>query len=134
MILAFFLINGLFTVSARAQSAEVQETIYQDALMTVLAPTLNSATDEYYKTILREMPGFGPSEAKIINIQRPNGDRTAYFLIEIEVAPYLGPHITVGRDRILLELKYGSPPQVLAFEHLEDYPLPEHYRALYLHR
>lgn len=45
----------------------------------------------------------------------------------IEVGPFIGPHITVGKDRISIELSYPGHQKLLKFEHLEDYPLPERY-------
>ena len=70
---------------------------------------------------------------KILNIERPNGNRTSHFIINIEVEPFIGPHITVGKDRISIDLSYPGYQKLLKFEHLVDYSLPDHYKNLYLH-
>ena len=124
--MSFFVLSGTFVFAAVAQDEESENILYNDAIITAISPAVDKAVDDYYKAILKHTPGYGPSYAKIIKIERPNGDRTAYFLIEMEFEPFLGPHITVGKDRVLVELGWGSPPKVLKFEHLEDYPLPEH--------
>lgn len=132
-VMVFFTLSGIWSFAATAQDEESKDTLCNDVIITAIAPAIDKAIDDYYKTIWKYTPGYGPSYAKITNIERPNGDRTAYFIIEVEVEPYLGPHNTVGKDRVLIELGWGDPPKVLKFEHLEDYPLPEHYNDYYLH-
>ena len=133
MLLLIIVISGIFALASGAQDVKPDGTLYQDVIMTALAPTIQKAVNDYYQKILKESPGFDPSLAKITKIERPNAYRTTYFIIEIEAMPYFGPHIETGRDRVTISLKYGQEPEVLKFEHLEDYPLPEHYRYLYVH-
>lgn len=119
--------------AAKQTDEESKEILYQDVIITALSPTIDKAIDEYYQNVLSYLPGYDSSFIKILNIERPNGDRTWHFIITIEVTPYIGPHITVGKDRITLDLSYPGVPEILKFEHLEDYPLPERYKDLYLH-
>ena len=106
--------------------------LYQDVILTALSPTINTAIADYYKTLLTESPLYDSTAIKILNIQRPNGDRTSLFIINIEVKPFVGPHITVGKDRISIKLSYPGLQEILKFEHIKDYPLPERYKYLYL--
>lgn len=125
-ITALFLLSGTFTFAAGAKDGESEDYLCNDVIITALSPAIDKAIGDYYNTKLKYTPVSSVIYSKVTGIERPNGDRTSYFLIDMEIKPYLGPHITVGRDRILLELGYGTPPKVLKFEHLEDYPLPEH--------
>ncbi|SHJ82025.1 Protein of unknown function [Anaerocolumna jejuensis DSM 15929] len=121
-------------VNTTAKQAEEDQTIlYQDVIITALAPTIDKAIDEYYKNVLSYLPGYDSSFIKILNIERPNGNRTSHFIINIEVEPFIGPHITVGKDKISINLSYPGIPEILKFEHVEDHPLPERYKDLYLH-
>lgn len=125
--------NSSVTTMAKQTEEDPQIILYQDVILNALSPTINAAIDDYYKDILTSSPGYSSSFIKILDIKRPNGDRTWYFIISIEVMPYVGPHLAVGKDRITLELSYPGRTKILRFEHLEDYPLPEHYKDMYLH-
>lgn len=117
---------------AKQVEAEPQDILYQDVIITALTPTIDKAVADYYKSIFSETPFNDISSIKILNIERPNDNRTTYFIIKIEVTPFFGPHITVGRDIISIELSYPGIQKLMRFEHVEDYPLPERYKDLYL--
>lgn len=134
-ILAIFItIVAVITIgtSIKAKQVKSQIILYQDVIITALAPTINKAVADYYKKIYSETPAYDISSVKILNIERPNGNRTTYFIIKIEVTPFFGPHITVGRDIISIELSYPGIQELMSLEHVEDYPLPERYKNLYL--
>ena len=138
LILAtFILIVAAITIRtsimANQVKIETQDILYQDVIITALAPTIDKAVADYYKNIFNETPSYDISSIKILNIERPNGNRTTYFIIKIEVTPFFGPHITVGRDIISIELLYPGIQKIMTFEHVEAYPLPERYKRLYLH-
>ncbi|MDF2845902.1 MAG: hypothetical protein K0R00_4328 [Herbinix sp.] len=140
IIITFILIVTIITISisnvtsmAKQAEDDTQDILYQDVIITALTPTINIALADYYKNIFRETPLYDFSFIKILNIERPNGNRTAYFIVKIEVTPFFGPHIAVGKDILSIELSYPGTQILTNFEHIEDYPLPEHYKDLYLH-
>lgn len=139
LILTIFILIIGITIRpsfANSNADQVEENpediLYQDVIITALAPTIISAVTDYYKNIYSETPLYDFSFIKIINIERPNGYRTAHFIIKIEVKPFFGPHIPVGKDILSIELSYPGTQVLTNFEHIEDYPLPEHYKNLYL--
>jgi hypothetical protein len=125
--------NFYINTMAKQGKEESQDILYQDVIITALAPTIDKVINDYYKNVLTYLPGYDSSFIKILNIERPNAGRTSHFIINIEVKPYIGPHITVGKDRISIDLSYPGIPKILKFEHVEDYPLPERYKDLYVH-
>lgn len=134
VIVVFIFIKYSFTNTTVMQTNdESQDILYQDVIITALAPTINTAIADYYKKILTVSPGYGSRSIKILDIERPNGNRTWNFVINIEVEPFVGPHITVGKDRITISLSYPGTQEVLEFEHIKDYPLPTHYQEIYIH-
>lgn len=134
LIVVVFTINNTYVnTTAKQIEDKSQDILYQDVIFTALAPVMNQAVIDYYKNIFKESPLYDQTSIKILNIERPNGYRTWHFIINIEVKPFFGPHITVGKDRILIDLTYPDYPKVLNIEHIEDYPLPERYKYLYLH-
>jgi hypothetical protein len=125
--------NAIVNTKAKQAKEESQDILYQDVIITALVPTINTAIDDYYRNILTESPFYDSSSIKILNIERPNGYRTWYFIINIEIKPFIGPHIPVGKDRISIELSSSGLQEILSFKHVKDYPLPERYKDLYLH-
>lgn len=122
----------LFTVNTKSKNEEAQDILYQDVIITALVPIIDTAIEDYYKTLLTESPFYDSTSIKILDIEQPNGYRTWHFIIHLEVSPFIGPHITVGKDRISIELSYPGISEIIKFEHIEDYPLPERYKHLYL--
>lgn len=133
-ILAIFASVSLFArpdiISAKFQlpNADTKELLYRDIFMTLLMPKIDDAIDNFYGKYLNVLPREDPWAIKILDIERPNGDRTSLFIIKLQVLPYLGPHNSIGRDNITIRVRYGSEPETLKFEHLESYPIPIHYK------
>ncbi len=125
--------NSYINTTAKQVEEESQDILYQDVIITALTPTIDTAIEDYYKNVLSELPFYDSTSIKILNIERPNGNRTMNFIINIGVTPFIGPHITVGKDRISIKLSYPGHQGMLKFEHVEDNPLPERYKHLYLH-
>lgn len=111
---------------------ESQEVMCHDVIITFLAPTIKKAIDDYYKNTLKYLPIFATYMTNVQKVSRPNEERTGYYIIEIEVMPYVGPYLTVGKDLITIEIIYPGETKILNFEHLEDHRLPEQYNDLYL--
>ena len=132
VIMVIILMNTAIFAITPDINRDSQETLCNDVIITTLLPTIEKAIDDYYKSILKESPYLAMFWTKITNIDRPNGDRTGFFILEIEVTPYVGSHFPVGKDRIIIELKAHETPKVLKFEHLEDYKLPKHLHNYYL--
>jgi len=133
IVVAMTIKDSFINTMAKQVEEESQDILYQDVIITALAPTIDKAVDDYYKNVLSYLPTYDGPFIKILNIERQNGNSTSHFIINIEVKPYIGPHIAVGKDRISIDLSRPGPPVILKFEHVEDYPLPERYKDLYLH-
>lgn len=97
-------------------SQEKQEELYQDIIITLMSPQINEVIKNYYGKSYR----FEIWDTKILDIQRPNGDRTAYFIIKVQVSPFTGPHNSVGLDEVTLEVASGAEAKVLKFDHIKD--------------
>lgn len=133
LILVFMsLKNSYINTTAKPTEETSLNILHQDVIITALSPTINTAIEDYYKTYLNYTPLYDSTSIEIIDIERPNGNRTWHFIINLEVRPFVGPHITVGKDRLSIDLSYPGTQDILKFEHIEDHPLPDHYKDLYL--
>lgn len=92
-----------------------KEELYQDIFLTMLNPYIQNAINKYYGKPYPVDPAV-----KILSIQRPNGYRTFYFVIKVEVMPYQGAHNSVGLDHITLSVDI-SDAKVERFEHIETF-------------
>ena len=51
------------------------------------------------------------------------------YTVELEVQPYVGPHLSVGRDRITFNIELDEV-SIEKFEHIESYELPPNYQDI----
>ncbi len=101
------------------------EELYQDIFMTQLLPCISKEVKDYYKKHTGYSPWVDPWQPDILYIKRPNGYRTFLFEIKLEVAPYLGPHCSIGVDHITL-MVLSEEVRVIKFEHIKNIPIPPH--------
>lgn len=103
--------------------------IYYDLFVTLLYPYVEEAIDNYYDEYMTYLPGEAPYSYNFINIERTPGLNYSYT-IELEVQPYVGPHLSVGRDRITFKIDLEAV-KVEKFEHIESYELPPNYQNIF---
>lgn len=130
-------ING-FSAAAKNESITTKESnvkIYQDVSLVFLNPYIQNAVDDYYKEYFRNSPTVVPYMNDVLKASRPRGEGSYIFLIEVEVLPYFGPHLTVGVDKLTLRVRPGyNDVQVLKFEHIKSNPLPPNYQGEILNK
>ncbi|MGM0883437.1 MAG: DUF3888 domain-containing protein [Bacillota bacterium] len=135
-LLLVFLILIISPLGAKADSVlstprqDSTELQLQDMLMLLLLPHINDAVNTYYQQFLNEVPLVYPYQIDVIQIQRVNGFRGFIFGITIEVTPVVGPHISVGKDRITFQISAGPSVKLLRYTHLEDFELPPHWQDI----
>lgn len=98
-----------------------KEELYQDLFITLLGPFIEKSIENYYG----KPYAYDPWSVDVINIERPNGNRTSYFIIKLQIMPYIGAHNTIGIDNLTIEVKYGEVPKVIKFEHIKSYEIPQ---------
>jgi len=98
------------------------EELYQHIFLTLLDPYISDAIYGYYgKSYIH-----APWDVKIINVERGNYFETGMFKMAIEVAPYVGAHNAVGVDHITLVIEAGGDVEVVDFNHIKSYPIPDY--------
>lgn len=107
-----------------------REELYQDIFFSLLLPYIQKSVEDYYKKFLTDIPTVDSWDIDILSVERPNGYRTFLFVIEIQVNPYIGPHLGVGVDRLKITIHGAGNVEVNSFEHIRDYELPPHYQHI----
>ena len=129
-ILCFILVIPSNAAQKYYQPAkESEEELVMDLLLTTISPTIQTAVSNYYKASLTDDPLVYPYEIKILNMEILGQDRPFQFLVTLEVMPVVGPHISVGKDRITLDISSGNIA-VKEFKHIETYELPSYWQHI----
>ncbi len=118
------------SAAARLQLAAKQEQLYRDLSLTLLYPSIDAAVKDFYQDYFKVIPHDDIFSIEILDVSKPEYQGAYTFQITLELMPYLGPHNSVGRDRITFLITPSVAPQVVSFEHLESFALPENYADL----
>lgn len=102
----------------------------QDMLMNFLNPYINDAVQDYYQHLLLELPLVYPYFVDVIESHRVNGFRGFILSITLDVTPVVGPHISVGEDRLKFEISAGPKVKLVNYTHLKTYELPPHWQDI----
>ncbi len=129
------MLTGLLPVFAAAADGSTRKTcdqdtdIYRSLSLTLLSPYVDKAIGDFYDEYMTYLPREDTWFYQILSIERPHpGDYS--YIIKLEVLPYVGPHLSVGRDHITLKTDLSGKVMVEKFEHLESYELPPHYQDI----
>lgn len=107
-----------------------KEELYQDMTLSLLLPYIQNEVDKYYSTYLTQPPMVYPYTVYVINAERPNGYRTFFFRLKLQVNSYIGPHINVGLDYLTVTIDGSGNVKIEEFEHIESYELPSNYEDI----
>lgn len=133
---AVIMISQLFLVNAKATGdlALDDPLRLNDMVLALLMPQIQDAVNSFYEPYLTIEPTVVPYfDSKIVNIR--GGERihdgvyNSQYTLTVEVFPYVGPHLAVGKDRITLDVQIDGVT-VKNYEHVESYTLPSNHQSL----
>ncbi|WP_042199440.1 DUF3888 domain-containing protein [Paenibacillus camerounensis] len=136
VLLLFAALSLSSSTQVQAETAQLvpvrdsSELRIQDTLMNFLTPYINEAVREYYQHSLLEPPLVYPYFVKITECARINGFRGFRLSVTLDVTPVVGPHISVGEDRLTFEISAGPEVRLVNYTHLISYPLPPHWQDI----
>lgn len=102
------------------------EQIYYKLFITMLCPYVDEAIADYYNEYISYSPTVDPYDYRLTSIERINELNYSYT-VELEIYPYIGPHLSVGRDMITFKINLDGV-NIEKFEHLKSYELPSNYQ------
>ena len=82
---------------------------------------------DYYSKYLNSPPQEDPWYVKVLNIERSR-PKSFEFVIKVEVAPYIGPHNSVGIDHITFNVNSRGEVKLEKFEHIKSYEIQPGYQ------
>lgn len=113
----------LFVNSASASDITVNtvrqftsDELKNNVIKALLDPQITDAVNTFYSPYLSSNPHTAYYDTSIIEIISKDG-----YEITLEVMPYIGAHVYLGRDSIKLNLDHLGRASVIKFTHLESY-------------
>ncbi len=107
-----------------------REELYQDIFITLLMPYIQKEVDKYYSKYLTQTVEVFPYTVYVLSAERPDGYRTFFFRLKLQVDSYIGPHISVGLDYITVTVRGSGDVEIEKFEHVRSYMLPSNYKDI----
>lgn len=120
------LVQPLSVTTTRSDSGpklpdqDSRELMFQDMLMLFLLPHIEKKIDEIYSPLLKEAPTVYPYFVDVTEVKRVNGFRGFDFIVTLDVVPTVGPHISVGEDKLTFRISPGPTVKLESFKHLKD--------------
>jgi hypothetical protein len=124
LVLSSSIIPKEYANGAASKNHEIPENLF----LALLMPYVDKAIDNYYSEFMTYLPGEDPWSYQILSIEKVP-DKNYSFILKLEVSPYVGPHLSVGKDRITLKIE-PSGVTTEKFEHLKSYPLPPNWQSI----
>jgi hypothetical protein len=107
------------------------EELYQDIFLSLLEPHTEKAISDFYSKYLFDLPGSAPYFEDVLSVKRIGDEpRTFDFLIKLEVAPYIGPHNSVGIDHITFRVQGSGEVTLEKFEHIKSFEIAPNYQYI----
>ncbi|KWX85064.1 hypothetical protein AMQ83_27060 [Paenibacillus riograndensis] len=116
--------------SYRVPQEDSEELRLQDMLLNFLTPYINDAVRDYYRRLLVEPPLVYPYFVNVVDSMRINEFRGFNLSITLDVTPVVGPHISVGEDRLTFQISVGPEVKLVNYIHLKSYELPPHWQNI----
>jgi hypothetical protein len=129
MVIAILLFCGFsFVLPTNANQTEDS---YQRIVLTLLSPNIQAQIGKYYENKLTENPTFAPFLSS-------NKLEVKYFSshidVNVTVIPYVGPHLSVGKDTMKFRIDNLGRVENVNYEHIEDYKLPLNWQHIIRHQ
>ncbi|GAA0440754.1 hypothetical protein GCM10008983_17260 [Lentibacillus halophilus] len=105
-----------------------QALLYHDIVISMLLPRVQKRINKTYTSILTESPDVYPYMVYVKNTER-NHFRGFRFTITLKVIPVVGPHISVGADKMTFKIN-SSKVELTKFDHLKTEELPSHWQHI----
>jgi hypothetical protein len=105
-------------------------------IITLVMPEIEMSVGAFYADYLTDTPAvtsyfgttfLGVEGGENIHTDGPNATD---YLVTVEVTPYVGPHIPVGKDHVTLEISSDGSVSMTELRHIESYELPRRLQSL----
>ena len=122
-------LTPVYAISAEGPAESPSEDVYRELCLKLISPYVDKAVNNYYDEYLTYLPREDTWDYRVLSLETPHPGYY-YYTVKLEVLPYVGPHLTVGRDHITLKIDNRGAVEIVLFEHLESHELPPYYENI----
>ena len=129
ILLTLSCLAPVYATSVGDSAENPSEDVYRNLCLKLISPYVDKAIDDFYDEYMTYLPRADTWDYIILSIETPHPGYY-FYTVKLEVLPYVGPHLTVGLDRITLKINLNGEVEIAQFEHLESHELPPHHQDL----
>lgn len=95
-------------------------------------PEIEKSVNDFYSPYLTITPTVvSYLNTHILDIKGgEDGPNATHYTITVEIFPFVGPHVAVGKDHVTLNIAFDGIVTLNNFQHVESYELPWNLKPL----
>ena len=105
-------------------NAVTEEELKDELIVAIFVESITKYVNDYYSEFYSGQIMVYNYEIDILEIEKTNG----VISIKFGVTPMVGAHNPLGYDELSYSVNYAGKGTLTAYEHVEDYTLPEKFR------
>lgn len=102
-----------------------EKQIKDELIISFFATDIENAVHEYYSDYFSVPLEVYNYEIEIVDLSKANNIIT----IRLGLTPQIGAHNPVGYDEIVFQVDYKGKKELVSFEHIKSYSLPERFNT-----
>lgn len=128
IILSAFLLNVYWNgkhdqQEAFSVSAVTEDEIKDELIIAVFIESIRKHVRDFYSEFYAGEVAVYNYETEILEVEKPNG----LITIKFGVTPQIGAHNPLGYDELTYTINSSGSGQMIKYEHIKDYPVPERF-------
>ena len=112
------------SASAFSVNAVTEDKIKDELIIAIFVESITNYVNDYYSAFYSGQIMVYNYEIGILEIQKSNG----VISVKFGVTPMVGAHDPLGYDELFYSVNYAGKGTLTAYEHVENYPLPEKFQ------
>ena len=133
IILSVFLLNVYWNGKQNPQeafsvSAVTEDEVKDELIIAVFIESIRRHVQDFYSGFYAGEVAVYNYETEILEVEKPNG----LITIKFGVTPQIGAHNPLGYDELTYTIDSSGSGQMIEYEHIRDYPVPERFEERFL--
>ena len=116
------------STSAFSVNAVTEEELKDELIIAIFAESITNDVNDYYSEFYSGQVMVYNYEIDILEMEKTNG----VISVKFGVTPMVGAHNPLGYDKLSYSVNYAGKGMLTAYEHIQDYPLPEKFQKYIL--
>lgn len=102
-------------------NAVTEDELKDELIIAIFAESITNYVNDYYSEFYSGQIMVYNYEIDILEMEKSNG----VISVKFGVMPMVGAHNPLGYDELSYSVNYAGKGTLMAYEHIQNYPLPE---------